>query len=352
MKILVLTQDYPSSEHPYAMAYVHSRNLEYLKAEYDVKVVNFNTEKSYIYENIYVYPFSTSLIEEADIVLSHAPNIRNHFKILSNLQNKKIVFFFHGHEVLHRYGDYPTGYTWMKESKLKKLGLYCYDLLKISLVGIYLKKISKKNDVGTIFVSRWMEDQFVKNIKFNPNSLGNSAIIPNACNSIFLEKEYVFEPKNKLADYITIRPLDDSKYAVDLVVEFAKNNPSKSFHIYGKGRYFEINDKPNNVEVFHKFIHQKDIPSLLNKYECALMPTRYDSQGVMVCEMATYGIPVITSTFEVCIEMLESFENVYYLEESEFSKVQNIIPKIKQTKNLKFSSKKLVEEELAFFGHL
>ena len=107
-------------------------------------------------------------------------------------------------------------------------------------------------------------------------------------------------------------------------------------------------------EVINSFISQKDIPSLLNKYKCALMPTKYDAQGVMVCEMATFGMPVITSDFEVCVEMLNDFNNVAFLSEAEFSslKYEQINISEDRIKNQKFSSKKLVEEELAFFDKL
>ncbi|WP_180057319.1 glycosyltransferase [Acinetobacter sp. YH12090] len=352
MKILVLAQDYPSVDHPYAMAYVHSRNIEYLKSGHDVKVINFNAKNQYTFEKVDIYPFSYELLNSADVILSHAPNIRNHFKVLKKIKNKKICFFFHGHEVLHKYRDYPPAYPWKKESYAKKLVLHLYDILKIKLVGHYMQKLALKNNVSSIFVSSWMKEQFIKNVKLDPEILGKTAIISNACNSIFFKSQYNFDQKNKLADYITIRPLDDSKYAIDLVLNFAKNNPDKYFHIYGKGNYFNFNEKPKNVEVFKQFIQQKDIPELLNKYKFAIMPTRYDAQGVMVCEMATYGIPLITTDFSVCLEMLSSFSNVYFLKEEEFSTVKSekIILADKNDLNYKFSPEKLIRDELDFIN--
>ena len=34
----------------------------------------------------------------------------------------------------------------------------------------------------------------------------------------------------------------------------------------------------------------------------------------MMCEMATYGIPLITSDIKVCREVLEGFDNIYYID--------------------------------------
>jgi len=352
MKILVLSQDYPSMDKPYAMSYVHSRNIEYQKHRHQVKVINFASNAIYQYDSLEVYPFKEELLEWADIIISHAPNLKNHVRALQKIQNKKIIFFFHGHEVLHQYGDYPAPFSWKRENLSKKLFIKMYDHLKMIILKRFLRKIATKNSVGCVFVSEWMQRQFVKNIQIDPQILGRSKIIPNACNSVFLDLNYEFDSKNTLADSITIRPLDDSKYAVDLVVQAAINNPEKKFHIYGKGNYFQINEKPQNVTVINQFIQQKDIPELLNKYQFAMMPTRYDAQGVMVCEMATYGIPVITTDFEVCVEMLREFDNVKFVSEDEFSTLKCNDMKSLDSKHNKFSPAILIKEELGFFDEL
>lgn len=352
MKILVLTQDYPSIDKPYAMSYVHSRNVEYEKLNHSVRVVNFLAKKNYQFDSIDVYPFSQDLVEWADIIVSHAPNVKNHIRALKSVEGKKIVFFFHGHEVLHQYGDYPAPYVWKKEKSSKKIFIKIYDHLKMIVIKSFLKKCSTKNKVACVFVSDWMKRQFVKNLSLNPTDLGQYKIIPNACNSAFLMNSYVFNVEGKLADSITIRPLDDSKYAVDLVVETALNNPNLEFHIYGKGNYFTFNEKPKNVTVINQFIQQKDIPELLNKYRFAMMPTRYDAQGVMMCEMATYGIPLVTTDFEVCTEMLKGFENVTIIPEQEFTNFKCDVKDALQIKNERFSPNHLIREELAFFNEL
>ena len=90
-----------------------------------------------------------------------------------------------------------------------------------------------------------------------------------------------------------------------------------NFHLYGDGRYFEHFPPPPNLKVFRRFIDQKDIPDLLDRYRAAAMPTRLDSQGVMACEMATYGIPLITSDLDVPRQMLKGFGNVRFAASAE-----------------------------------
>ena len=48
----------------------------------------------------------------------------------------------------------------------------------------------------------------------------------------------------------------------------------------------------------------KKMIAILNSAKCALMPTRTDAQGVMMCEMVAFGMPLITSDIPVCHEVL------------------------------------------------
>lgn len=62
------------------------------------------------------------------------------------------------------------------------------------------------------------------------------------------------------------------------------------------------------VWINHTIDHQEML-SYLNKSRCGVMFTRSDTQGVMTCEMATFGMPVISSDIEVCQEILSCFPN-------------------------------------------
>lgn len=115
----------------------------------------------------------------------------------------------------------------------------------------------------------------------------------------------------KKYDFITIRSnLDGSKYCVDLVVELAKRNPNKKFLIIGRGLYFNYNEKPDNIEWIGKSLNHEEMFQYLDESKCGLLLTREDTQGVMTCELAAYGMPVITSDIEVCHEFFSSMPNV------------------------------------------
>lgn len=350
-KILILTENYPDYDVPYAMSYVHSRNLEYIKQNVDVDVMNFSAKGKYEFENVNVLSrFDLIEFDQYDAVFSHAPNLKNHLKLLlSNINKIKVlVFFFHGHEVLKINEYYPEKYSWQrKHSTLKVLFQNSYDYLKLFLIKSFIKKFRKK--IKVVYVSSWMREAARNCLGLNENlPYLKEYIINNPANYIFVENKYQFLPKDKLGDFITIRPLDDRKYAVDLVVEMARNNPEYIFHIYGKGEYFKYNKQPGNVVVYDKFINQSEIPKLLNYYKCALMPTRLDAQGVMMCEIATYGMPLITSNLDVCKEMLSDFKNVQLVCNDKFAtfKVNSVFDKQECQLNRRFDAENIARKEL------
>ena len=79
---------------------------------------------------------------------------------------------------------------------------------------------------------------------------------------------------------------------------------------YKTDEYFDIYEKAKNIEWLDKTCNHNEIIKLLNEAKCALMPTRTDAQGLMACEMATFGIPLITSDIPVCHEIFDEFKNV------------------------------------------
>ena len=67
---------------------------------------------------------------------------------------------------------------------------------------------------------------------------------------------------------------------------------------------------------------------LLNKSRCALMPTRTDAQGVMACEMATFGIPLVTTDLPVCHEVFDTFVNVQYIANNRKINCKDLLNKV------------------------
>ncbi|WP_169817448.1 glycosyltransferase [Caryophanon tenue] len=327
-----------------------------MKHKLKFKVVSMEAKSNYTFEEVDVITkrsfeslIDMKKISSDDVIICHAPNLRNHLKLVNLIYKsvKKIIFIFHGHEVLRINEYYPPNYKFKRTNIFKKLLIETYDFLKLKVMRNFLHKLNKFNKIEVVFVSKWMLENAEKSLKMNFKNF-KTHIINNNANFHVISKNYSKE--KSLADFITVRPLDDSKYAIDQVVSFAYKNPNYTFHIYGKGDYFIHNSKPSNMNIINEFIHPKDFPNLLNQYKYALMPTRLDAQGVMMCEMAVYGIPTITSDLEVCKEMLGNFKNVYLASQSFFENKVNeeILQEISNQKSdkRKFDIDNTVQREI------
>lgn len=348
MNILILCTDYPTETAPYKIAWAHARSKHYLKNGYKVTVVNFSSKKNYTIDSVNVITrYDLNLSElNFDVVVSHSPNIRFHFPLLYKIRklDKKIVIFFHGSESLYQNRDYSTPYYYMKSSFVTYFAREVYDYLKMKVIKNFVKTTK---EIKIIFVSQWMKDKVCKNTGLSFNKIKNE-IIHNCLSSSFYEKKYSPEDKFE-ADFVTLRKLDESKYAVDKVIEFAIANPDKKFHIFGRGEYFDHFKLPSNVEWFDYYINQDDLTKHLNKYKAALMPTRVDAQGVMSCEMAVYGIPLIVSDIFIMREMLNDFPNVDFIKLEDFNKPYANLPNFRVAaiaEEEKFSYRSTVEKEL------
>ena len=185
--------------------------------------------------------------------------------------------------------------------------------MKLQVWKNFLPKIREKSYF--IFVSQWMYDQFLMNTGIDESMLENrSSIIYNSVGEIFSANAWD-ETSPKAFDFITIRSdLDNSKYAVDIVNRLAFNTPDMKFLLIGRGEYFQWNAKAPNLEWLDAVLTHREIIEYLNRARFALMPTRTDAQGLMMCEMAAYGMPVITSDIPVCHEVFSDFPNVNYID--------------------------------------
>lgn len=309
-----------------------------------LEVLNFKAKEDYVIDGVKVITLDTykkSKLKSYDILISHAPNLKNHYKFLKKYGKnfKKYLFFFHGHEVLKINKDYSKPYNYMK--KKWTLLQNVYDFIKLKIWHNYFIKNNKKSYY--IFVSNWMKEMFFKNTKIKEEQLeGHYYITYNSIGKDFEENNYDVS-KEKLYDFVTIRGnLDGSKYCVDIVNDLAKQNPQLKFLVIGKGKYFNIYEKADNIKWLNKHCNHSEIIEILNTAKCALMPTRTDAQGLMMCEMATFGIPLITSNIPVCYEVFKSFCNVEFIDndniknENIIEKYNNILNKNDNKKNRKY----------------
>ena len=354
LKVLVLVEDYPS-EHGHELMYVHVRNKYYVNKGIDVTVLNFRAKENYEYDGIDVITldYYKKSNESFNTLICHAANIKHHYVFLRKYEKRfeKIIFFNHGHEILKIHEVYPRDYFWIKSSWIKVKLRNIYDEFKFILWRREFKKIMPKSEL--IFVSNWIYHRFLYYIHVNPKLLENHVhIINNSVGEIFERKNYDTKVKKEY-DFITIRggALDKGKYGIDIVTNLAIKNPKLKFLVIGKGKFYDYIKKPNNIEFINGYLKHDEMLDYLNKSRCALLPTKQDTQGVMTCEMATYGMPTITSNIEVCREIFKGFENVRLIDnENLTNKLDDILKEIEKSlpykKNKTYFAENTIQKEV------
>ena len=318
-KLLVAVADYPDLNGNANLMYVHSRNREYVKSGISVTVLNFRAKSEYQIDGIPVVPLEVYKAnnEDYDMLVCHAANLRNHYRFLRRYENRfpKIIFFFHGHEVLHINKTYSKPYPYMRKGVVKYCAQNMYDSFKLCTWRRYFTAIAYKSHF--VFVSKWMLDEFLRSTKIDHKVIEDKCTITYNCIGKEFETAVYDHASHKQYDFVTIRGnLDGSKYCVDIVNDLAKANPNFIFLLVGKGRFFEHYPKAENIVWRNTHLNHAQIVEVLQTSRCALMPTRTDAQGVMMCEMASIGMPVITSDIPVCHEVFDEFENVAMIDNS------------------------------------
>lgn len=359
MKILVLAENYTSSQEV-SLQYVHTRNLRYIECGNEVDVLSFKSSIDYEYEGVKVFKEESILKNLSnnnyDVLVCHAPNLKNHYRFLKKNRDKfnNVVFFFHGHEVMKISRDYSKPYDYVQpDSKIRVLVRDIYDEFKFKVWKKYFTKIDKESVL--VFVSEWMKDMFVSSCKIDEDSLNfRSKIIYNSVGSVFENNNYDWN-SHKEIDFLSIRSsLDGSKYCVDIIADLAEKYPNFNFTVVGKGKYFDIKGKPQNVKLINDNLSHEEILKILNKSKYALLPTRVDAQGVMACEFATFGIPLITSDIPVCHEVFNDFDNVFFIdnENSNLDFLKDYNHNLHIEKNKKYFVENTVDQELKLFEQM
>lgn len=360
--LLIAVEDYPDLKGGMSLYYVHSRNIRYIKEGISVTVLNFSTVEDYTIDSIKVIcekTFRKNIMNEKySILLLHAPNIKNHYRFLREYGENfpKYVFFFHGHEVLRCSKVYSRPYQYVNRNRVVEWIRDIYDLIKLKLWYRIFHKCYLKSEF--VFVSYWMYKEFVRWVKLERSYLkGRTHIIYNCIGKEFEKKTYDYTA-SKCYDFLSIRSnFDGSKYGVDIICNIAEEHPELKFCLIGKGKYFEYNKKPENLDVIFKFLAHDEMIKYLNMAKCALMPTRTDAQGVMACEIATFGMPMITSDIPVCKEVFENFDNVRFISNDKKNnkieeKYEDIIKNQQYLKNEKYFEKNTTAKEIMLFNKI
>lgn len=369
---LLITPGYPSLENKYNTAFVHTRVKAYIDAgmKLDVAVINILPEvKIYEFEGIKVFKGTYASLRELLQKKKYKKIIVHFFDYqygnvfdTINLTETDLYFYMHGADILYR--DFPEFASRYFEGRIDVSDRY----KEFELKDNCYKKYSKNKKVNWMFVSEFVKNRAEEllDIKFT-----NYHIIPCYIDSnIFKFEKKDSELRKKI--FILRRFTNDFCYALDIdtrvILELSKRPffEDLTFDIYGDGEMFDVLTAPikefKNVNLHKKFLSHEDIQKVHETHGIGLFASRFDTQGVSLCEAASSGCAVVTSNIPVITsyipkelgvtcevenykEYADVIEKMYYDEKyfSHVAKVQN------DSINKRFNYTKTIEKELNIF---
>lgn len=337
-EILIVTPSYPTEENKYFGGFVHSR----VKA-YKASGIKFDLVCAHEYPNHCTYNF-----EGIDVTRTNFFGLRQilskktyktillHFfddkyaQVLDacDLSKTNLYFWIHGPETL--YWDWPkmTDHYFTPPTELSNL-----QTAHFKANDKLINRYNNYENVHWVFVSEWIKNHSEKliGIKFN-----NSTVIPNFVdeeNFDFVDKD----PEMRKKIFFVRRFEDISKYAIDINVRTILDLSRKDFfedlefNIYGTGENYDtliapIKDFPN-VKLHRKFLTHTELSKIHKENGIGLFATRYDAQGVSMCEAAMSGLAIVSSQNDAIAEFLPSEKGILCDTEA-YTKYSSLIEKM------------------------
>ena len=319
--ILIITPSYPTEENKYFGGFVHSRVKAYKNAGIKFDLVcahRYPNTCKYSFEGIDVLRTSFWGLREI-LTLKKYKTVLLHFfdvdyaKVLDgcDLSNTNLFLWVHGPETLYWDWSKMTDRYFVPETPLSN-ELVNFFKSNDKLINRY----NNYENVHWIFVSNWIKERSEEliNIHFK-----NYSIIPNfidADNFNYVQKNIDLRKK-----IFFIRRFENiNKYAIDVnvrtILELSRRDffDDLEFHIYGTGENYDTLIAPikdfKNVHLHQYFLTHSEISKVHKKNGIGLFATRYDAQGVSMCEAAMSGLVIVSSQNDAIAEFIPSDENL------------------------------------------
>lgn len=250
-----------------------------LKTEdYDVYLVHFA-------EPSRIYPFERAAIRKPIIVWIHGFEAESWYRRWFNFIQSADSISFALDKKEHYYKSQNSFFRWLATTRT----------LNISFVNVsrWFQKFVVEPDIGV--------------------ALGESETIHNLVDTELFQ----FSPKlaSDRTKILLIRPFASYKYANDQAIkaiEILSSRPffnALTFTVCGEGRYFSETVSPvkkfKNVNLENRFLKQEEIVQYHQRHGIFLAPTRFDSQGVSMCEAMSSGLVPITTRIAAIPEFVE-----------------------------------------------
>lgn len=318
-EVLLVTNAYPSESAIYRNGFIHRRVRAYLARGIEVEIFYLHppvTESyNYFFDGVKV-TVGNEVSYEQRIATVRYRKILVHFAspamiepILKYQTSTPVIVWVHGFEAEawhRRWFNFVDSAAQIRAALSRKSEFYAE---QNAFIGWLIS--TDQIDVRIVHVSDW----FRKNI-VEPDARRATRtfdIIPN-----YVDEELFKWSKKREDDrlkVLSLRPYASRKYANDQMVgailELAKRPYFErlSFTICGEGEQFAPTVERVagflNVTIHEGFIPQQEIPALHRDHGIFLAPTRFDSQGVSMCEAMACGLVPVSSRIAAIPEFVD-----------------------------------------------
>lgn len=318
---LIITPSYPTEENKYFGGFVHSRVKAYQKSG-----IKFDLICAHQYPNLCNYTFEDINVTRADFYALRQLLTKKKYKTIllhffddkyanildaCDMSNTNLYFWIHGPETLYWEWSKMTDYYFTPETKLTE-----ENIARFQANDKLIERYNNMPNVHWVFVSEWIQNHSEKliGLKFK-----NSVVIPNYVDeNNFNYVEKVPELRKKI--FFVRRFENIAKYAIDVnvrtILELSRRDffNELEFHIYGTGDYYDtiiapIKDFPN-VKLHRRFLTHTELSKIHKENGIGLFATRYDAQGVSMCEAAMSGLAIVSSQNDAIAEFLPAEKGV------------------------------------------
>ncbi|WP_457561867.1 glycosyltransferase family 4 protein [Caminibacter pacificus] len=304
-EILVVCADYPHKNNMYGGAFIPARVRAYKKAGYNVSVciakypVGKKELEIHEHEGVKIYIGDFDLLEKRlrevnpGAIVVHSPILQNYNTFKKLGVEDRLIFIYHGFEVR----DVGHLYYNFDEEVMKRIR----NILQMDMNRkILALEVFRNKKIAKVFVSNFFKNLAINDIGVAPF---NVHVISNLIESDLFN--YVKKKPEDRLKIFSIRPFDNKNYGGDLIVDTILRLSEKSFfkelsfHVQGFGKKFKEMTAPlrkfDNVKVVEGILRREDIAKLHKQHGIALIPTRFDTQGVSVGEAMSSGLVPVTN---------------------------------------------------------
>lgn len=322
-QVLLVTNAYPSSGALYRNGFIHRRVLGYREAGISVEVYYLHppvaNEYSYVFDGVHVtvgnaasYARRISRVAYRTILVHFAsPAMLG--PIVEHAATTPVLVWIHGFEAEawhRRWFNFVESAAELRQALTKRETYY-------SAQNAFMRWLLSTTELNlrVVHVSDWFRRNIVEPDAGVPTRVGT--VIPNYIDERLFE--YREKPGGQRNRILSIRPYASRKYANDVTIEAIRElsrRPyfkSLAFTIRGEGPLFAETVDPirhlDNVHIEEGFLRQDDIARLHRSHGTFLAPTRFDSQGVSMCEAMASGLVPVSTNIAAIPEFVDNYRS-------------------------------------------